>query len=61
MHPSLQLIGKTGDDAALPHLASLLAEPELLNSTQAAMWDIFMSCKVLLLKLGYVCLIKTLN
>jgi len=39
-------LGTTSDDSALSILAPFLADPELMESAQVAMWNIFMRCTV---------------
>ena len=39
-------LGTTADESVLPNLAAFLADTELADSAQAAMWAIFMRCTV---------------
>ena len=47
-------LGTTADDSVLPILAPFLSDAELMESTQAAMWSIFLRCTVSY-KLTYSC------
>ena len=39
-------LGNTADESVLPILAPFLSDAELMESTQAAMWSIFLRCTV---------------